>query len=329
MLFFTIRRVLTSAVVLLVASVLVFAASTSIFDPLTALRMRQPPPAPETFAAERHALGLDKPVYQQYLDWLGGILHGDFGKNKAHNPINDELFTRLGVTLRMIAAALIFAVLLAIIVGVVTAVRQYKFSDYFFTVITYLLIALPTFWFAALLKEAVAVPINHAAGHRIFFTSGSETPRFARDHSGWEVFSDQFSHLILPTVSLAALSFAGWSRYQRATMLDVLGSDYMRLARAKGLPWPRVLIRHGLRNALIPTATAVALGVGALLGGAVVTEQIFNWHGMGEYLFENGLAQNDSKVVMAWLILSATFIVLANLVADLLYAVLDPRIRLS
>ncbi|MCZ2804250.1 ABC transporter permease [Modestobacter sp. VKM Ac-2983] len=134
---------------------------------------------------------------------------------------------------------------------------------------------------------------------------------------------------MLPTISLAALSFAAWSRFQRAAMLDVLGSDYMRLARAKGLTYRRTVLKHGLRNALIPLTTVVALGVGTLFGGAVITETVFVWHGMGEYLLSNGIDQEDINVVLGWLLVSAVFIVVFNLVADILYAVLDPRIRLS
>ena len=133
----------------------------------------------------------------------------------------------------------------------------------------------------------------------------------------------------LPTIALAGLSYAAWSRFQRASMLDVMSSEYMRFARAKGLPWRKVLIKHGLRNALIPTTTVVALTLGAIFGGAIITETVFNWNGMGRYLTQNGLGQQDLNVVLGWLIVAAFFIVLFNLIADLLYAVLDPRIRLS
>jgi peptide/nickel transport system permease protein len=134
---------------------------------------------------------------------------------------------------------------------------------------------------------------------------------------------------VLPTISLGLLTFAAWSRFQRASMLDVLGSDYMRLARAKGLTWRRTVYRHGLRNALIPLVTVVALGIGTLFGGAIITETVFVWHGMGEYLFASGIGQNDVNVVLGWLVISAFFVIVFNLIADILYAVLDPRIRLA
>jgi peptide/nickel transport system permease protein len=220
-------------------------------------------------------------------------------------------------------------VILAIIVGVIGAVRQYKASDYAFTFLAYVLIALPTFWFAALLKEFVAVGINDLFNRQVLFTLGEETAALGLYADGWELWSDRLWHLVLPTISLALLSFASWSRFQRAAMLDVLGSDYMRLARAKGLTYRRTIIKHGLRNALIPLTTVVALGIGALFGGAIITEQVFVWNGMGRYLLEDGIRDNDINGVLGWLLVSAVFVVLFNLIADLLYAVLDPRIRLS
>jgi peptide/nickel transport system permease protein len=138
--------------------------------------------------------------------------------------------------------------------------------------------------------------------------------------------ADWGGHLVLPTIALALISFAAWSRYQRATMLDVLGSDYIRLARAKGLSRSRVMVRHALRNALIPLVTVVAIDIGAVFGGAVITERVFSWQGMGALLIQ-GVTQNDVNILLAWLMVTSVFVVLFNLIADVLYAVLDPRIR--
>jgi len=315
--------------VLLVSSVFVFALAASSADPLAPYRTRQPPPSPRFFAEKAHELGLDRPLPVRYLKWLGGLLHGDFGKSIDGTPVRHDLFTRLAVTSRMVVAAMVLAVFLAIIVGVITAVRAHKFSDYAFTTISYMLIALPVFWFAVLLKEFVAIRFNDLVGKRVLFTIGEETPGITSYGTRSEIFWDHAGHLVLPTISLAALSYAAWSRFQRASMLDVMNSDFMRLARAKGLPWRKVLVKHGLRNALIPLVTIVAIGVGGIFGGAIITETVFGWHGMGEYLIRNGLGQQDVNVVLGWLIVSAFFVVLFNLIADLLYAVLDPRIRLS
>ncbi len=329
MLLYSIRRLLSSALVLLVSSMLVFALAASSSDPLAPYRTKQPPPPQAFFDAKRHEFGMDQPMVLRYWHWLRGLLHGNFGNDIDGNPVRHDLFERLGVTSRMVLGAMFLAVILAIIVGVLTAVRARKLSDYFFTTIAYMLIALPTFWFAVLLKEFVAIRFNNLVGKRVLFTISEETPGISSYGTKSEIFWDHLGHLVLPTISLAMLSFAAWSRFQRASMLDVMNSDYMRLGRAKGLPWRKVLVKHGLRNALIPLTTVVALGVGAIFGGAIITEQVFQWHGMGEYLLQNGLASKDLNVTLGWLIISAFFVVLFNLIADLLYAVLDPRIRLG
>jgi peptide/nickel transport system permease protein len=330
MLFFTIRRIIGSVLVLLASSFLVFLLCAASFDPLAHYRQLQPRPTEEFLNAQAEKLGLNDPFLVRYWDWLRGVLTGDFGTSVNGTPVGPELITRAGVTGRMILAAMILAIVLAIVVGVIGAVRQYKPSDYAFTFFAYILIALPTFWFAALLKEFLAVKVNQTFGKQILYTIGEETPgikQFAT--SNWEIWSDRLGHLVLPTISLALLSFAAWSRFQRASMLDVLGSDYMRLARAKGLTYRRTIFKHGLRNALIPLTTVVALGIGTLFGSAVITETVFVWNGMGRYLLDDGIHNNDINVVLGWLIVSAAVIVLFNLIADILYAVLDPRIRLA
>jgi peptide/nickel transport system permease protein len=329
MLFFTIRRVLASVLVLLVSSFLVFTLCAASFDPLAKYYAQNPRPPESFFNNLREQLGLNDSFLVRYWRWLSGVVTGDFGETVNGTPVAEQLGGRILVTGRMILAAVVIAIILAIIVGVIGAVRQYKPSDYAFTFLVYVLVALPTFWFAALLKEFVAGGINDLLGSQVLYTIGEETPGLSLYASGWELWSDRIGHLVLPTISLAMLSFAAWSRFQRAAMLDVLGSDYMRLARAKGLTYRRTVVRHGLRNALIPLTTVVALGIGTLFGGAVITETVFVWHGMGEYLLSNGIEQNDINVVLGWLLVSAIFVVVFNLIADILYAVLDPRIRLA
>jgi len=329
MFFFTIRRILASVFVLFASSFLVFALCAASFNPLSRFYTLQPLPPPSFFEAKRTELGLDDNFVVRYFRWLGNALTGDFGETINGTPVADQLFPRLLVTGRMIIAAVVIAVVLAIIVGVIGAVRQYKASDYAFTFLAYLLIALPVFWFAALLKEFVAGGINDLFGSQVLYTIGEETPGIGAYGTPSEIWGDRIGHLVLPTVSLALLTFAAWSRFQRAAMLDVLGSDYMRLARAKGLTYRRTVLKHGLRNALIPLTTVVALGIGTLFGGAVITETVFVWHGMGEYLIKSGILQEDVNVVLGWLLVSAVFVVLFNLIADILYAVLDPRIRLG
>ena len=329
MLLYSIRRLLASILVLVASSALVFVLVANTVDPLAQYRTRQPPPPPQFFEQKRQELGLDKPILVRYWDWLTGVLHGDFGNNINSAPVRPDLFSRLGVTARMVIAAMLLAIVLAVIVGVLTAVRRNKPIDYVATIISYILIALPVFWFAVLLKTFVAIKFNEWVGHTVLYTASEESPGISLYGTRGEIFKDRLQHLVLPTIALAAITYAAWSRFQRASMLDVMGSEYMRFARAKGLPWRKVLVKHGLRNALIPTTTVVALTIGTIFGGAIITETVFNWNGMGRYLTQNGLGQSDLNVVLGWLIVSAFFIVLFNLIADLLYAVLDPRIRLS
>lgn len=329
MLLYSVRRTFASILVLLASSALVFILVAQTVDPLAQYRTRQPQPSPQFFEEQRQKLGLDKPILARYWDWLSGVVHGDFGNNIAGNPVGPTLWTRLGVTARMVVAAMVLAIVLAVIVGVVSAVRRNKPSDYVSTIISYVLIALPVFWFAVLLKVFVAIRVNEWTGRTLLYTASEESPGISLYETGWSLYRDRLQHLVLPTIALAAITYAAWSRFQRASMLDVMSSEYMRFARAKGLPYRKVLIKHGLRNALIPTTTVVALGLGAIFGGAIITETVFNWNGMGRYLTQEGLGQSDLNVVLGWLIVSSFFIVLFNLIADLLYAVLDPRIRLS
>jgi glutathione transport system permease protein len=327
---YCVRRVLSSALVLLASSFLVFLLAASTLDPLAKLRQKQGL-APGAIDAQAHLLGLDRPAPQRYWSWLTGILHGNFGDDINGNAINPVLFHRVIVTGRLVLAAMILATALAVIVGVLTAVRQNKLSDYVSTTISYVLISLPVFWFATLLKQFLVVWGNQHlfGGNHVLWTQGETQPGIELYGTSRQILIDRIQHMILPTISLAALNFAAWSRFQRASMLDVLNADYMRMARAKGLRYGRVLVRHGLRNALIPVTTVIALNVGLILGGAVLTEKVFVWNGMGTYLTDNAIAAQDVNVLLAWLMVAAFFVILANLIADLLYAVLDPRIRLS
>ncbi len=329
MLLYSVRRLFASIFVLIASSFLVFVFTAATVDPLAQFRTRQPQPSAQFFAQKRVEYGLDRPVFSRYWSWLTGVVHGDFGNSVNGLPIRPALFERLAVTSRMVLAAMLVAIVLAIVVGVLTAVRKNKASDYIATTISYMLIALPIFWFAVLLKEFVAIRFNELIGRTVLYTASEESPGISLYGTSGEIWRDRFAHLVLPTIALAGLSYAAWSRFQRASMLDVMSSEYMRFARAKGLPYQKVLLKHGLRNALIPLTTVVAIGIGAIFGGAVLTETVFNWNGMGRYFISDGIQQNDINVVVGWLLVSAFFVVLFNLIADLLYAVLDPRIRLS
>jgi peptide/nickel transport system permease protein len=326
MLAYTIRRLLAAIPILIAATFIVFWLVSLTVDPVTEeFAGLNPPPPQQTIDLERHRLGLDKGFFAQYFDWLRNLVtHGTFGP--ALNPatdINSELYHRLGVTMRLIVAAMVVALVLAVITGVLSAYRQYTRFDYTATFFGFLFLAMPTFWIAQLLKTG-AITFNDAIGTRLFFTIGEKSD--IPPNGFWDQFLDVVGHMILPTLSLALITYAAWSRFQRAAMLDVLNSDYIRLARAKGLKPRQVLVKHALRTALIPMTTASALTIATIIGGAVITETVFQWQGMGKFLVQSVLS-HDRNATMAWLVVAGTFVIVGNLIADLLYAVLDPRIR--
>ncbi|MGH3769905.1 MAG: ABC transporter permease [Pseudonocardiaceae bacterium] len=324
MLAYAVRRILVSVPILLLATFVVFVMVSLSGDPLSQLKTRNPPPPPRTLQLEAHRLHLDDPLLARYWQWITGVIHGDFGPSvQSTQVIGPELAHRFLVTFRLIGLAMLLALVLAVLVGVLSAVKQYSATDYTFTFFGFLFLAMPSFWLAILLKEA-GISFNDTIGDQVLFTIGERSVYL--EGGTWTSIVDILGHMILPTISLALLSFAAWSRFQRASMLEVLGSDYVRLARAKGLRRTTVTIKHALRTALIPLVTVTALDLGAIISGAIVTENVYQWHGAGSYLLES-IQHDDVYAVAGWLLVSATFVILFNLAADLLYAVLDPRIR--
>jgi peptide/nickel transport system permease protein len=319
---FAVRRLLISIPVLVLASILVFLMVANSGDPLSDLVLNPRTPK-SAIAFRRHELNLDKPMITRYKIWLTHFVTGNFGKTNDGRNVRDLLFHRMFVTFRMVFLAMLVAIVVAVTVGVISAVRQYSILDHATTFVGFLLLAMPVFWLAALL-DLGAINLNQKLHHRYIYTIGDSTPGLTGGF--FHNLGNYAGHLVLPTLTLAAISYAAWSRFQRASMLDVLNTDYVRLARAKGLSRGRVLIRHALRNALIPLTTVVSIDFGAILGGAVITEKVFAWKGMGDVLID-GVTHQDVNELLAWLMLSAIMVILFNLAADLLYGVLDPRIR--
>jgi ABC-type dipeptide/oligopeptide/nickel transport systems, permease components len=324
MLAFAVRRIAISIPVLVLAAFIVFALGTFSANPLDPLLAKNPPAPPTVIAAETARLHLDQPLVPRFFSWLGGLLQGDFGPSViSTQDIGAELGGRFVITLRLIALAMVIAVVLAVVVGVVTAVKQYSLSDYSATFLGFLFLAMPSFWLAILLKQA-GIEFNLAVGDQVLYTIGANS--VPAPPGAWDAFVDVLGHMVLPTISLALISYAAWSRFQRASMLEVMNSDYIRLARSKGLPRRTVMVRHALRTALIPLTTVTALDLAAIIGGAVVTETVFQWKGMGDFLLQS-IRISDVYATSAWLLLTAAVVIVFNLIADLLYAVLDPRIR--
>jgi peptide/nickel transport system permease protein len=234
-------------------------------------------------------------------------------------PIWPDIERTMGHTLQVVMTAEILALILGVVVGIFSAVKQYSVFDYTFTSFSFLGLAMPVFWLALLL-QILFVDIYLKWNVRIFYTSGLNSP-----HKGaWSI--DRLQHIALPVITLCVISFALYSRFMRASMLDVLNTDYVRTARAKGVPEWRVVMRHVFRNALIPITTVAALNIGAVFGGAIITETVFTLDGIG-YYFVGRLQALDVYAVMGYLLITSVIIIVFNLVADILYGFLDPRIR--
>jgi peptide/nickel transport system permease protein len=318
------RRVLYSIPVLLATSFLIFSFVSIAGDPLARLRAN-PNITHEQLESIRHDKKLDRPVAVRYGFWVRDAVTEKFGTTLFGNrPIWPDLKRVMGHTLQFVLSAIIISVVLGIAIGVYSALRQYSLFDQIATTLSFIGFALPVFWLALMLQVLV-VQIYLKWHIRVFYTSGLSS---VQPGHGLHFLLDRVQHLALPVIALSFLSIAGHSRYMRASMLDVLNSDYLRTARAKGVVERRVVLKHAFRNALIPMITIVALDFGGLFAGAIVTETIFTLDGMG-YYFINSLFASDPYPVMAWLMIVATMVVLFNLVADVLYGVFDPRIRLS
>lgn len=321
MLTYVVRRLLLTIPVLLIASIVVFGIVRATTDPLARFSQARDQGVIER---ETKRLGLDKPVPAQYITWAAGFVKGDWGQSfVSRRSVGEEIRGRLWATIQLILWGILFSALVAVAVGVYSAARQYSALDYSFTGLSFMGLAMPPFFFALLAIDFLVFrprgwfnldqPILYSVGMRS--SSGSGTLDYIR-------------HLILPVLVLSVQLVAGWSRYQRSSMLDVMSADYIRTARAKGVPRRKVLLKHGLRNALIPLTTVMAIDIGLLFGGLIVTESIFGWPGMGQ-LFVRSLIQGDTNILLPWLMVTASFVLLFNLLADLLYGVLDPRVRLS
>ncbi|KPH97792.1 ABC-type transporter, integral membrane subunit [Actinobacteria bacterium OK074] len=313
------------AVLLLAAVCLSYLLSSLALDPRAYYEGRQPPLSPTSVDHHLTAIGVNdhQPLLGRFLRWAGHAVRGDLGQTIDGTSVNAEFGRRLGVSLRLLLAGTVLGTVAGVLLGAWTAVRQYRFSDRAVTVASFALLSTPVFLLAVLLKIG-AIWFNQRTGTELIQFTGEKTPGL--DGGFWAVLKDRGVHLLLPTLSVALFAVASYSRYQRNTMLDVLGSDYLRTARAKGLSRRTVLLRHGLRTALIPMSTYFSYGFLALFTGATFTETIFGWHGMGEW-FVSSVGKNDVNSVVAVNLFAAVTVLLSGFLADVLHAALDPRIR--
>ncbi|OBI50574.1 peptide ABC transporter permease [Mycobacterium kyorinense] len=322
---FLARRLINYIVLLALASFLSFCLTSLAFSPLDNLLQRNPRPPQAVIDAKAAQLGLDKPIPVRYAHWASHAVRGDFGATVNGQPVAAELGRRIGVSLRLLVIGSVVGTATGVVLGAWGAIRQYRLSDRVVTMVALLVLSTPTFVIANLLILA-ALRVNWALDLRVFEYIGETSPGVTG--GVWHQLVDRLQHLILPTLSLALVSAAGFSRYQRNAMLDVLGQDFIRTARAKGLTRRRALFKHGLRTALIPMATLFAYGVAGLVTGAVFVEKIFGWHGMGEWVIQ-GVATQDTNIIAAITVFTGAAVLLAGLLSDVIYAALDPRVRVS
>ena len=313
MLSFAVRRLLYSIPVILVGSFILFWAVRSAFDPLVKIRAIRDP---EVIARETERLGLDQGIIVQYWRWLTGFLTGDWGtSSRTSGDVLPMIQSALTVTLQLLIWSLLFATIAAVLIGVWSALRQYSPSDYALTGLAYVGLAIPAFWFGLILIQLLAVWPQQLLGWSeppFYFIGLSSVDKEAS-------LLDTARHMVLPILALTVGLVAVWSRFTRTSMLDALSSDYVRTARAKGVPQHRVVINHALRNAWGPLITVIAIDSALLIGGLLVTEQVFL----------DSLLAGDVFVLMPWMLLVATAVILLNFLADIAHALLDPRVRLT
>jgi peptide/nickel transport system permease protein len=321
---YVVRRLLYSTVVLIAASILVFWGMNLVTSPIGFLR-QQPGFSEQTIQNIIERKHLDEPLYVRYGYWVNDVFTNKFGTETVSDiPIWPDLKRAMGHTLQLVIVAELLAILVAICVGTYSALRQYSVFDYTATTLAFTGLAVPVFWLALML-QILFVNIYLWFDIRIFYVANLSS---VDPGSGVHFVLDRAQHLALPVLVLMVANMATYTRFMRAAMLEVVNADYVRTARAKGLPERRVTMKHAFRNALIPLVTLVALNFGALLGGAVVTETVFALDGMGLYFITN-LQTGDPYPVMAFLMVTAVFVVIFNLLADLAYGWLDPRVRLE
>jgi ABC-type dipeptide/oligopeptide/nickel transport system permease component len=293
----------------------------------------QRPRSPAEIAAAEQRAGLDKPFLQRYGEWAVNFVQGDWGTTVTPGQgtvdVKEKVLRASWISARLVIVAEIFALLVGVAIGVIGAVRQYSMFDYTATGFAFAMFSMPLFCVALMIKT-VGIEFNNFLEENGFGrwirTAGPPDGGFQGS------FTDQLYQysgaFILPTICLVVIQFALYSRFQRASMLDVMNADYVRTAQAKGLSEARVVFRHAFRNALIPIATVFALSLPATISGAIITETVFGWQGLGVLLVD-AIENKEPYMVLGFLMVTGVFIIIANLIADILYAFLDPRIRLD
>lgn len=314
---YLIRRTLILIPLMIGLSIIMFALiHAAPGDPIVAMMGPTAASNPRYVEQARANLGLDQSLPQQYITWLTNLLHGDFGTayTFGNKPVIDLIGDRLWNTVVLQGISLFLGILIAVPIGIISATRQYSKTDNAVTIFSFVGLALPNFWLALLLQVWVAVKLGWLP---VISTGQANAP-----------FPERIKYFILPVLVLVLPNIAYFARFMRSSMLEVKNQDYVTVARAKGLPNKTVLYRHSLRNALIPMITVIGLQLPAIIGGAVIIEQIFAWPGLGD-LAVKAIGQRDYPVILAITLLSGAVVMIVNLLVDVFYAIADPRVRLS
>ena len=326
---FLLRRFIYLVLLVIVSTSVAYVLAATQLNPRSRYEGRNPPPPPQVVDAVLDELNMNNrtPLVDRFSRWAGGVIRGDLGRTIDNTPVSEEIARRMWVSLRLLLFAALFGTTLGVAAGAFSAVKQHRPVDHLLTVFSFVTLSTPVVVLAVLYKNA-GISLNDALGFtgdtKLLYTTGEITPGL--EFWSWQGIVDRAAHLALPSLVLITTAIAFYGRYQRNAMLDVLGSDFLRTARAKGLRRSRALIRHGLRTALIPMATFFAYQFALLFVGATFTERIFGWHGMGEY-FVDSVTKNDVNSVAAVTLFVAVLVLIAGFLSDLAYAALDPRVR--
>ncbi len=322
---FIVRRLLNYLILTFIAASLAYLCASWAFHPKD-MYLQKNPPTPlhvmYNLLNERNS-NPDKSVWGRYWNWLSGLAHGDFGKTWDLASVNKEFGIRVWVTVRLVTISAVLSAIVGILVGSYQAVRQYKAADHAITFASYVIFAAPIFVIGPFLK-LLAVQYNKATNTQTFVYVGELTPGTT---GFWNQLVDRADHLLLPSIGLLLINIAFYSRYQRSQMLDVIGSDFLRTARAKGLRKGKAIRRHGIRTAVIPVMTLVTFSTITTFAGAIITENVFNWNGLGAW-FTDATSKADVNSVAAISIFTAILVLIAGLLSDIVTAALDPRVRL-
>jgi peptide/nickel transport system permease protein len=329
---YTLRRILMVIPVLLGMSLVVFFMIRAIPGNPAQVILGQKA-TKEAVEALTHKLGLDQPWYVQYVKYLGGLLKGDLGESiRTGTSVSQEIWPYLAATLELSIAAMLIAIVIGVNAGIISAWFQNSWFDYTAMILALVGVSMPIFWLGLMEQWVFAIHLDWLP------TSGREEVRNPIEpithlylidtllQGNTEQFMQVLQHLILPSIALATIPMAIIARITRSSMLEVMKSDYIRTARAKGLSMFWVVYKHSLKNAIIPVLTVIGLQTGLLLGGAILTETIFSWPGIGRYIYE-AIGYRDYPVIQSGILVVATIFIFINLVVDLLYAAVDPRIK--